>query len=745
MPSARLALALEKMSSGDWLEFERFAAEFLAPEFPSLRTTASPHGDRGRDGQMYVVGEDPNTVVQYSVAEDWNAKIRATVNRLKVTMPSVRTLIYVTNRVIGPDADDLVRELRRVSTLSLDVRDRNWFVERELTYPQRETASEELAKKFVDPLLGRRGVRTFVSPVLGRDEARVALIHLALEGEDRETSKGWTKSCFEALVLSALHGTSSDNRMSHAEVVDSVLMLLPANEADQVRVQVEGALNRLTRRGGPVKMTKDGSYALSYSESESLRTRLASFALREEDLKRELVDAVKAAAPRLASELDDQGWAAVAESLRHGLEKVLLSRGEEFALAVTTGEIYQANAKDILAEITSSVNNTAAGLTDAEATAAILQTLERPSLNLRNHLRGLADAYTMYAFLRQTADVQKAVLRIFTGGELWLDTSVVLPLFAETLLDDPAERRYTIILRAALDTGLKLYITPGVVEEVDSHLNNSLSCARTQTSSWRTRIPFVFAAYTLSGRGRAQFASWLEEFRGQRHPVDDLCEYLAEVHAIDLRSLQVEASSAHLELRAAVQEIWYEAHERRRGEDEEMDPLKIARLVDHDVENCLGVIQLRKSTPTSPVGYRQWYLTLDRTAWSLRRELTERLGGNPPDSPALSPDFMTQYLRLAPVRMAVERDLWANLPLLTDISRYEYVPKELIDRADQIRRDIGYLGERVVRRRVRETLDEMKQERGPQALAGIQGMERELRGRISKSRGKLLTLKRQQG
>jgi hypothetical protein len=187
------------MTSGDWLDFERFAAEFLAPEFPSLRTTASPHGDRGRDGQMYVVDEDPNSVVQYSVAKDWNSKVRATIKRLKETIPTTRTLIYVTNKVIGPDADDLVRELRRDNRISLDVRDGNWFVDRELTYPQRAAASEELARKFVDPLLVERGVKSFVSPVLAQDEARVALVHLALEGEDRQSSKGWTKSCFEAL------------------------------------------------------------------------------------------------------------------------------------------------------------------------------------------------------------------------------------------------------------------------------------------------------------------------------------------------------------------------------------------------------------------------------------------------------------------------------------------------------------------------------------------------------------------
>jgi hypothetical protein len=721
------------MSSGDWLDFEHFAAEFLAPEFPSLRTTASPHGDRGRDGQMYVIDEDPNTVVQYSVSQGWAAKIRATVERLKETMPNTRTLIYATNQIIGPDADSLVSDLRRTDRISLDIRDRNWFVDRELTYPQRSVAATELAHKFVDPLLVERGVRSFVSPALGRDEARIALVHLALEGEDLQSSKGWTRSCFEALVLSALNDTSNDNRMTSAEIISRVHELLPSSDEAQISRQIESALNRLTRRSGPVKL-KNGSYALSFSEGEELRNRLASFALQEEDLKKDLVATVKIAAPRLEGELDSDGWLAVAESLRLGLEVVLLAQGEEFATAVTTGEAHQANAREVLAQVTASVHNTAAGLTDEEATAAIIETLERPSPNLRNHLRRLADAYTMYAFLRQTSDVQRVVLTIFTGGDLWLDTSVILPLFAETLLEDPAERRYTTILRAALDAGLRLYMTPGVVEEVDSHLNRCLVCARTDIRSWRSSIPFVFAAYTLSGRGRGQFATWLERFRGQRQPIEDICEYLADTYAIDLRSLEEEASSADPELRTAVQEIWYEAHERRRGEDESLDLITMNRLVSHDVENCLGVFQLRQASPASPMGYRYWYLTLDRVALTLKRALTERLGRNPPDSPALSPDFMTQYLRLAPVRTAVERQLWANLPLLTDVSRYDFVPKELIARADELRREIGDLDERIIRRRVRDTLNDMKLEEGPQALAGIRGMERGLSEQIMRSR-----------
>jgi hypothetical protein len=51
-----------------------------------------------------------------------------------------------------------------------------------------------------------------------------------------------------------------------------------------------------------------------------------------------------------------------------------------------------------------------------------------------------------------------------------------------------------------------------------------------------------------------------------------------------------------------------------------------ARLVAHDVENCVGVMQLRTEHPSSPVGYRAWYLTMDHIAFRLSNKLPSRLG-----------------------------------------------------------------------------------------------------------------------
>jgi hypothetical protein len=244
-------------------------------------------------------------------------------------------------------------------------------------------------------------------------------------------------------------------------------------------------------------------------------------------------------------------------------------------------------------------------------------------------------------------------------------------------------------------------------------------------------VPLLYSAYALSDRSLREFPNWLETFRGANRPLDDLREYLAEVHAIDCRNLVDHADAAPIELRAAIQEAFYRVHEQRRMRpDVELDKTVMARKVAHDVENCAGVIQLRGSGSTTPLGYHQWFLTLDKTALSLKSQLIDQLGCDVPDSPALSPDFMSQYLRLALVRTSVERELWASLPLITDISRYQFMPKDLINRADELRLEAAGVDDRIVRRRVRDRLNQLKLEQGPDALAGIPGMETRIADRI---------------
>ena len=126
--------------------------------------------------------------------------------------------------------------------------------------------------------------------------------------------------------------------------------------------------------------TRDDSFALAYDEQEVLRSRLAEFALQEESLKDQLVSAVRIAAPRLRE--SPERWDEISDDLLFGLETVLLRRGEAFALSVTTGQVQQVSAREVLGAVTEVGRSTGTLISDEQATAAIIEVLERPSDNV---------------------------------------------------------------------------------------------------------------------------------------------------------------------------------------------------------------------------------------------------------------------------------------------------------------------------------------------------------------------------
>ncbi|HEY4268493.1 MAG TPA: hypothetical protein VGM94_09915 [Galbitalea sp.] len=722
MPDPRFTLALDELKPDQWRLFEKLAAEFLVDEFPALRSMAAASGDGGRDGVTFAVDGESKLVFQYSVTVDWKGKIRQTVDRLSETFPEADQLIYVTNKPIGAMADELRSDLRK-SGMYLDVRDRSWFEDRENTTAARQVASAELIELVVAPLLKSRAILDSALKITS-EEGRIALVHLALEDADGASERGLTKRAFEALVLAALDGTSADECKSLEEIQAHVRGLIPAGSAQQVDALVASAISRLAARRGPVKL-RGSDYHISFEESVALDAKAAQYLL-EEAATEVLISRVMEQVGLGDSDHRDVAGETV-KNLRLLTESVIFRLGESFASAVTNGDPVPLGYEQIALEVAEM--KMLLPFSSDETAELVLAVLDQPSDDARKHFRRIADAYTLFAFLRQTADVQKVLVSVFSDGDIWLDTSAVLPLIGESLIEDSSARNYTSLLRAAVDAGLKLYVTGGVLEEVERHINRSVVYANTR--DWKGRIPFVYSAYVLSGRPTADFVAWADEIRGQSRPVDDVMDYLRDVFSIHRRDLTELAEAAPVALRGAVQELWRESHDRRRNSDDSwLDPATVSRLVDHDVENTVGVIQMRKTSPLSHMGYRAWWLTLDATASRLKSHLIEQLGKDAPASPVLSPDFLSQLFRLGPLRTAIEREQRVQFPLVTNISRMENIPPELIALADKIRSENAGLDERLIRRHVRDALDEVRAKSGRMASGGTLGMEREIAKRL---------------
>lgn len=184
-------------------------------------------------------------------------------------------------------------------------------------------------------------------------------------------------------------------------------------------------------------------------------------------------------------------------------------------------------------------------------------------------------------------------------------------------------------------------------------------------------------------------------------------------------------------MRDAVTKVWEAAHQKRR-QFQDLDEGSKRQLVQNDVEIFLGVLQRRQEERPGPFGFTSWLLTLDGTALYMTENLKKqgRKVTSNVASPAISPDFMATYLALGPIRKRLNKATEARLPLLTDITRMQVLPKELLDAADRIRQESAGLPERVIQQRVRDALDAARLRLGPIAAEGASGVDAALRSAL---------------
>ncbi len=672
---------------------------------------ASPSGDGGRDSELFSSTGAPLVALQYSVAGNWKRKISLTLARVKESFPNIRILIYATNKKIGADGDMVKAECLR-DGISLDIRDFSWFSERMNFDDLKFSAAKAFIQVIALPLLEGQKIIEKNRPSLTTMESKAALTYLAMQWEDEQTDKGLSKVVYEALVLSALRNTDSDNRLSRSEIHGIIFGYLTSSLESEVERQVESALKRLTKR--KIRhWPADDEYCLTHDEVLRLQKLLLQAQNEETEFHREVEKLTAIEIREDVPEADEMLQDYLCRIVRV-LDSFLLKAGEVFASSVTSGEVNSID-KDLL------YSTVYSDLTKHPDSVADLTTFPDVALNVvarlcissnphvRSHLRKVSDSYTLFAFLRETPDVQKATKKIFGYGKIWLDTTIVLPLLVESFWGDQENGRYSSATSNLVKAGVELRVTDGVVQELLSHIRISQACASCNPSEWQGRVPYLYHSFIQAGYAPASFRSEVERFRGEARPDDDISDYLLSCHGIKVESLEVAAREVEEELRHATERLWREAHGARRNSSDESAGLggTTEILIRHDVENYLGIISLRRNEQSSELGYKHWWLTTDSVAWKIRSRLKSELRINP-SSPLMSLDFLLNSLSFGPARSKLDRTHEQLLPVLLDLDFSAHSPNELLEIADRVRKENGDLPEYLIKRKIRDACDRLK-------------------------------------
>jgi hypothetical protein len=207
-------------------------------------------------------------------------------------------------------------------------------------------------------------------------------------------------------------------------------------------------------------------------------------------------------------------------------------------------------------------------------------------------------------------------------------------VFVETALP-PEEQRYTNLLRAAGSAGLQLAVTPGAINEIQTHLELGLACERAG-DRWEGDYPFVYRQWLERWPNRQSYAALLGQFMGRDDPERDLLDFLGIHVGIRLIDLAEHSRAFGLQVTGIVSQAWRERKQRRAVAL--ADPMALDIRVNHDVEMYLGVMSMRKRESPSVYGHEAWLVTTDSTAFRMPELIA---GGGVPftSSPAMHPNF----------------------------------------------------------------------------------------------------------
>jgi len=702
----RLRFALDHLRATDWEAFEDLCGAFLTTELPELRRIGGV-GDKGRDA-VFEAADMDQVVVQFSIQEDWKSKIGSTLADLKKAEVPVHSLIYVTNREIGPRADPLKSALLRKG-ISLDTRDRTYFLDRVHLSEQNRRAARSLSARVIDPLLPEAEL-TKNSPLADAD-LRAGLTYLELQIRDSSDSRNLKRLSYDALVLAALRDTDPDSRRSKSEVIRSVEGHLPSHESDEVTASVEGALRRLkTEQKIIVSGGEEKTYALHHLQRVEQADRTLAVLAERESVVAELAHLVGQTAEELDLRLSSEDASPLADALDRVLQLMLEREGHNVAEAVREqrGTLKRADLLLATENVVASQYGPVRGVLRRkdQLVELLLETaqslFDRPTPAIQAYLRELSDAYTLLAFLTEAPDVQRAVSHFFSRGNLVLDTTVILPCFAETQL--PAEKqRLTNLFRAAREVGMSLSTTDGVANEILTHLQRALTCSRTRSSDWNGPIPFAFSDWQdVAGAG--SFEKYVEPFIGKGSS-EDVEFFLDQALKIEVADLEPIADSAiEADTRHEFTELWRARKRIRTGQSAADRDL----LLRHDVEMFFGVLGYRRTEPKDVFGYEAWWVTEDLSAQGAYREAIS--ADIPlPSNPCMSPSFLSTLISLGPARRHLNRELRSLLPVALDIQRRGWGPKQLSSVANEIREKHADEPEWLIRKRIREAMTTFKE------------------------------------
>jgi hypothetical protein len=652
--------------------FERFVNDF----YPSLAGGGFyPLGgvkDGGADAfggdAVYEKGGSSGSFYQASVQEDFRAKIRHTVKRLREFGREPKLLAYITSRTvrhIDTEEDALGEELG----VAVRIRDGAYIASQINTDKSTRGAFDQHLRYLTD-FLKSVGSSTIVSPTANVKSPAV-YVFLRQELDRRSGDPSLVNSVIDSLVLWALEGTDPDRGilMTADEVENKILAEVPV--ASLVEGRVQGRLESLASKGRPqgrkVKWyRKEKKFCLPFDT----RQVLAEENIQDEALKLEVLNSFYARASKSFPDMREKDLRKIAEIVMRSFQLAFESEGLEFSRFITQESqteypTMSDSVRQALAEAGVS------GARSIEMGSACLTTVRGvfydSSPQERVYLGKLARTYALLFTLNTDPRLVQYFQDMAADFNLYVGSDLLVRALSERYLPEKDQITKNVLLFAA-KAGTKLVLTQPVFEEVLGNLRTSDYEYKNHVQAVEHRVNIDIAANVPKILVRSYLYARLDPLlhnspSSWRDFVEQFCDYdtLHRPEAdMQLQNYLIHAFNMSFESTAALKSV-VESEEVEQITESLVALKSDLRLAQNDALLACAVYGQRRvlgeSSKVTEFGFHTWWLTTETAILRHTQDLERMNGGS---RYMMRPDFLLNFLTFAP-SVAQARKTFSNV------------------------------------------------------------------------------------
>jgi hypothetical protein len=669
--------ALNQINDG--FVFEHFALKFLPLILGYEFMPVGGVKDKGIDGLNYIYcksGFEKN-IFQLSTETNTEGKIDNSILKLLDNNIPFDSFVYVTNRVVH-SKDSLIDKFIDKFKKPVRIFDQAWFV----FHANYSDATINCYYTFIDSYLhefNKPGKSYVVSNLAGKSEI---FVFLRQQLEDHRGDLKIDDLLADTLILFGLEGTDPDKNIlkTKQEIIESIKKfvnfdLRVLNETIDRRLKILSTKPRRIKHH-----TKKHGYCLPYETRLEIQNRNLTDAQLQETFYEQTSKTINKYLQEESVYVKN-----LTKLIDEVIHNIFYQQGLEFSNYILHGKSQQVIEKDLQEVINLVVDESSVVDRNKEKVkTAILMAIRdivyNGTIEQKKYFRSLSNTYMMMFLLQWNPQIAIYFETMASKLIIYVCTSILVPALSEYYLTSENKRHWNL-LKGAHQAGIRLYVSDAIIDELKHHFymlknkyetffrNNEHVYLNTEAETMYIDEIMLRAYFYAKSQSKVyNFEDFLSNFVDPdlKTVKNDLITYLRGEFGIGYfndESLKIKIPE---EEQLKLTERLVENKSQKKAETDSKIILSIYKLREKNNESAsLGIF-----------GYKTWWLSKDSTTF---KAVTDVFGDKYPVSCYIRPDFLYNYITLAPKKHEVDEMYKEVFPSLLGVNLSFHLPSEVTD------------------------------------------------------------------